>query len=293
METLFKLLILLEKHMVSKPIDQIEKELLKKIPNKYLKNIPTKWERVGDVLIIKLSRELNEYREKLGKTYADVLNCKSVLNDKGGITGELRKPDVEHIYGSKNTETVHIENRVRFKTDPAKLMFSSGNMDERIFMSKLNTKNEIIVDMFAGIGYFSIPIAVHCKPKKIFACEKNPEAYNYLCQNVLLNHVSKIVEPIKGDNREIASENIADRVVMGYIGGTEKFLDKGIKCLKNNRGIIHFHGKYPEKIKLDFPLKIFEDKAKKYNRKVRLIDVREVKSYAPGISHFVFDCEIK
>ena len=275
-----------------KPLNQIQIELLNEIPEEKIRNIPTKWEKVGDILTIKLNKELEEYKEIIGKAYSSVLKCKSVLNDKGGITGEFRKPDVELVYGSKNTETVHMENKVRFKIDPAKLMFSSGNMDERIFMSKIDTTDETIVDMFAGIGYFSIPIAVHSKPKKIFACEKNPVAYHYLSQNILLNHVTEIIEPIKGDNRKVAPEDIADRVIMGYIDGTEKFLDKAINCLKDKRGIIHFHEKYPEKIKLDSPLKMFEEKAKKVDRKVNLIDLREIKSYAPGICHFVFDCEL-
>ena len=278
--------------MAVKPFDKIKIGLLNNIPEKLFTKIPTKWEKIGDILLIKLPDELKKNKKTIGKIYADVLKCKSVLNDKGGITGELREPDVEIIYGAKNTETVHIENKVRFKTDPAKLMFSSGNMDERIFMSKLNTENETIVDMFAGIGYFSLPIAVHSKPKKIYACEKNQNAYHYLCQNILLNHVNEIIEPLKGDNRKVAPENAADRVIMGYIGGTEKFLEKGIKCLKDNKGIINFHEKYPEKMKLNTPLKIFEKEANKFNRKVNLLDIREIKSYAPKISHFVFDCEI-
>ncbi len=275
-----------------KPFDKVKIKLLNNIPEKKFKYIPTKWEKIGNVLIIKLNEELKNYKKIIGEIYADELNCKSVINDKAGIKGEFREPDCEIIYGSKNSETVHVENKVRFKTDPAKLMFSSGNMDERIFMSKINTKDEIIVDMFAGIGYFSLPIAVHSNPKKIYSCEKNPNAYHYLCQNVLLNHVTEIVDPLEGDNRKIAPENVADRVIMGYIGGTKKFLEKGIKCLKNNKGIIHFHEKYPEKIKLDTPMKMFEREAKKFSRKMNLIDIREIKSYAPKISHFVFDCEI-
>jgi len=34
-------------------------------------------------------------------------------------------------------------------------MFSSGNMDERIRMSMISDKNEVVVDLFAGIGYFN------------------------------------------------------------------------------------------------------------------------------------------
>jgi len=279
--------------MVQKPIKQIRKKLKHKISLEKLRLLPDKWEKNGNVLIIKLDEKLKDYDVVIGETYSDVLGCKTVLNDVGGITGDLREPTVEVIYGSSETETIHKENGIKFKLDPQKVMFSSGNMSERIHMSKISCKDEIIIDMFAGIGYFTLPLAVYCKPKKIFACEKNPAAYNFLKENIVLNHVSNIVEPLKGDNREVLPKDTADRVVMGYIGGTEKFFSNALESLKNNIGMIHFHEKYPEDIVLDKPIKKFDKKAKKFNRKIMLLDIRKVKSYAPGISHYVFDLKVE
>jgi tRNA wybutosine-synthesizing protein 2 len=278
--------------MVLTPIKKIRKSLKNKIPGEYIRKIPAKWERNGNILIIKLDKKLKKYDTVIGESYSDVLGCKTILNDIRGIKGEFRKPNVEVMYGSNNTETIHKENGIKFKLDPKKIMFSSGNMSERIFMSKVNCKNETIIDFFAGIGYFTLPLAVCCKPKKIFACEKNPVAFKYLKENIVLNHVTKIVEPLKGDNREITPENIADRIIMGYIGGTEKFFSKAIKCLRDKKGIIHFHEKYSEKKPLGDLAEKFEKKVKKFDREIKLIDIRNIKSYAPGISHFVFDFEI-
>ena len=279
--------------MVQKPIKQIRKKLKYKIPLEKLRLLPDKWEKNGEMLIIKLDEKLKDYDVVIGEVYSDVLGCKTVLNDVGGITGDFREPDVEVIYGSHDTITIHKENGIKFKLNPQKVMFSSGNMSERKHMSKISCKDEIITDMFAGIGYFTLPLAVYCKPKKIFACEKNPIAYKYLRENIVLNHVSDIVEPLKGDNREVLPKNIADRVVMGYIGGTEKFFSNAIESLRDNTGIIHFHEKFPEDIVLDKPIKKFEEKTKKFNRKISLLDIRKVKSYAPGISHYVFDLKVK
>lgn len=278
--------------MVLKPIKQVKKDLKYKLPIGLLNKIPYKWEKIGDILIIKLDEKLDDYKTIIGESYAEIIKAKTVLNDIGGISGTLRTPNVEVIYGSYETETIHKENGVRFKLDPQKVMFSSGNMSERIYMSKLSCENEIIIDMFAGIGYFTLPLAVYSNPKKIYACEKNPDSYKYLKENISLNHVTDIIKPLKGDNREIAPENTADRIIMGYIGGTEKFFSKAVKCLKDNTGIIHFHEKYPEKIVLDKIIKNLERKTEKFNRKIKVFDVRTVKSFAPGISHFVLDCEI-
>jgi tRNA wybutosine-synthesizing protein 2 len=278
--------------MVETPLYKIKKKLSKNIPTNLIDKIPNRWEKIGDIVIIKLDDDLKKYSDIVGEIYGDFLDCKTVLNDVGGISGELREPNVKVIYGTNNTETAHKENKVRFKLDPQKVMFSSGNMDERLRMAKISSKDEVVVDLFAGIGYFTLPMAVHSTPKKIFACEKNKIAFDYLSKNIALNNVNSIVEPLFGDNRKIAPKNIADRVIMGYIGGTKDFLPIAIKSLNEGKGIIHFHEKYSDKIMPNKPLKTIEKKANKINRKIKLIQYKKVKSYAPGISHFVFDLSV-
>ncbi len=274
------------------PLEKIKKQLEKKIPSHLVEKLPTKWEKIGDVLVFSLNSHLEKYKIEIAKVYCEILKCKSILQDVGGISGELREPKVKLIYGEKNTETTHKENGVKFKLDPEKVMFSSGNMNERIRISNITNSEETVVDLFAGIGYFTLPIAVHSKPKKIFACEKNPKAFYYLKKNILLNHVSDIVEPLKGDNRYIAPKNVADRVVMGYFGNTIDFIDTGINCLNDKCGIVHLHDKFSEKNIPDIEFEKIKQKIREYKRDVNLLKCNHVKSFAPGISHYVFDLEI-
>ncbi|MDH7507636.1 MAG: class I SAM-dependent methyltransferase family protein [Candidatus Thermoplasmatota archaeon] len=278
--------------MIITPFEKIRDLLSKKIPLELMNKLPNKWEKVGEVLVIVLPVELNDYKDLIGENYAKVLNCKTVLNTTGKITGEFRKPKVEIIYGQKNTVTIHQENGIRFKLDPQKIMFSSGNLKERIRMAKISNENETVVDLFAGIGYFTLPVAVYSKPKKIFACEKNKVAYDFLCENIILNNVTSIVQPLKGDNRIIAPKNIADRVIMGYINNTYKFLPTAIDCLKNSSGVIHYHDVYPDEVAPEKPLRIVDKEIKKKKCEFKILRYEKVKSYAPGISHFVFDIKI-
>jgi len=274
------------------PFKKIKKLLIDEIPSEFISDLPNKWEKIGDVLLIVLPPILNEYKNLIGKIYSEVLKCKTILRDTGGISGELRIPKVEIIYGSDNTETIHKENGIRYKLDPQKIMFSSGNMDERIRMATISNKKETVVDLFAGIGYFTLPIGIYSRPKKIIACEKNQIAYDYLKENIVLNDVSSIVEPKIGDNREAAPKNIANRVIMGYFEKTEKYLKVAIDCLHNHNGIIHYHGKFSDKMVPQKPMKKIEEEVKKNNCIVDLIAHFHVKSYAPGISHYVFDLKI-
>ena len=278
--------------MIETPLEKIKKSLKNNISLELTNFLPEKWEKIGDIVIVKLDEKLKSYGEEIGKTYAEVLHCKTVLNDVGGISGIYREPNVEILYGSENTEVVHKENGVRYKLDVAKIMFSSGNMDERLRMANISNKNETVVDLFAGIGYFTLPMAIYSKPRKIFSCEINPVAYEYLCKNIVLNHVTSIVNPLFGDNRIIAPKNVAERVVMGYFEDTEKFLPTAFDCLKNCTGIIHFHNVCSDELFPETPLKIVEKTADKYKRNVEFLTYRVIKSYAPGVSHIVLDIQV-
>ncbi len=239
---------------------------------------------IGDILVIKGDIE---NPEKLLKTPG----VKRIVK-LGRISGLKREPDVEVIIGD-GTETIHRENKCSFKLDVSRVMWSKGNTTERKRMSTIAKQGETIVDMFAGIGYFSIPMAVHSKPSKIYSIEINPISYGYLCENVHLNKVEDILEPILGDCREIAPRGMADRVLMGYIGNTNEYLDVAMDVLKEG-GIIHYHESVPDKLKFIRPVERINEAAMAADREmVEIINKRIIKPYSPGVYHVVVDAKIK
>ncbi|UCG69505.1 MAG: class I SAM-dependent methyltransferase family protein [Thermoplasmata archaeon] len=270
------------------PFENILESLI--IPDHLKAILPKKWELLGDVLLLKLPDELEAIKEKIAGAYAQELQAKTVLKDKG-IQGDFREPEVELLWGSE-TETVHKENGVKFKLDCAKLMFSSGNIDERIRMASVASEDEIVVDMFAGIGFFSIPMAVHSRPKKVYAIEVNPVAHQYLCENIQLNDVNNIVSPFLGDNRDFEGEKIADRIVMGFLDDTHRYLPKALSILKEKGGVIHYHEKCPNELLDKRPIKRIKKEAEKRKLDIILLNKKIVKSYAPGVSHVVLDVGI-
>jgi tRNA wybutosine-synthesizing protein 2 len=274
------------------PFHHICTMLAPRIPESHVSLLPRKWEKIGHVLVVKWDKNLDEYKEIICAAYATVLNVTTVLGEIQGIVGLLREPTVELLYGSPQTETIHVEQGIRYKLDPQKIMFSSGNMSERMRMASLKATDETIVDLFAGIGYFTLPLAMYAKPQTIIACELNPVAYDYLCKNIILNHVTERVRPLLGDNREVAPRNVAERVIMGYLGGTAEYLPLALDCLKQARGIIHFHDIYADERIPDEPLQHVQRIAREKKRTATLLEYHRVKSYAPGISHAVIDMRI-
>jgi len=273
------------KREVFPPFEEIKRRLKGKIGDDDFKKLPRKWEKFGDVLVIKMG-DISE-KNKIAKIYADVLGCKTVLEDTGGIKGVKRMPYFQFLYGN-NAETVHVENEIKYKFDVSKIMFSSGNIDERIRMGRVVKKGETVIDMFAGIGYFSLPMAYH-GGAKVYAIEINPVAFKYLRENIIANGVEKLVIPILGDCREKMPYGIADRIVMGYLNSLP-FFSYALRGIKR-RGIIHLHQKCREE---EFPYEVFEEAKKialENGYDIKMLAHRKIKSYAPHILHGVIDIE--
>lgn len=252
--------------------------------------LPRGWFILGTVITVKIDFKIEHLKGRIGEALLEIYpRCSTVLLDRG-IGGQFREPDREVIAGLGTTETVHREDGVVFKLDPMKVMFSPGNLKERMRMGRLGG-GETVVDMFAGIGYFTLPMAVHSRPRKIVAIEINPVAYGYLVENVRLNGVEGIVEPVLGDCDEVAPKGVADRAVMGYVGTTDQYLDAGIAALRPG-GLLHYHQTVPEKL---YPAMLEEDLAEAANRAGRSVKVERcarVKKYSPGMLHAVVDARI-
>ncbi len=265
------------------PIDQVRARA--DVPEELKLLLPEKWEQLGDVVTLRLPKELVRYGRELGEAYAAALKAKTVLRDVAGIAGSYRTPVVETLFGD-DPVAVHTENGILYKLDASKVMFSSGNVDERMRMATVECDGETVVDMFAGIGYFSLPLAVYQRPKRVISCELNEVSYGYLLENIALNKVEGKVEPILGDNRALPGDGFADRVVMGYVKTTHEFLHTAFRLLRSG-GVLHYHETCPNDLLPGRPVQRLRDAAR--GNRVEVLRFKEVKSYSPGVSHVVVD----
>ncbi|MGB5911444.1 MAG: class I SAM-dependent methyltransferase family protein [Promethearchaeia archaeon] len=275
--------------------EQLKEELRDSLSEEELSLLPRGFHILGKVMILRLNSKLVKRKFLIGKTYLKLFpNLKSVYLNLGKVVGTFRKPEkIELIAGEDNPIVEHKEHKVIYRFDITKIIFSKGNINERKYLATLVRDGEIIVDMFAGIGYFSLPIARHAKPAKIYSIELNPESYNYLVKNIKLNHLEGIIFPIHGDCRKEAvrlskSGIKADRVIMGVFPAPKNYIKEALTLMKEDSTIFHYEG-IVEKENFTSLFKEFEDVANVKNIKCELKSMRFVKSYGPHLFHTVLD----
>ena len=268
------------------PYDRLVERL--SLPPSLEHQLPWKWELLGDVLLLKLPLELMPWEEEIAQAYAKELGAQAVVAESFGITGPFREPHFRRIWGTQ-TETIHKENDILYKLDVLKVMFSSGNQEERLRMAALATDQEVVVDLFAGIGYFTIPLAKYGHPSRVIACEVNDVAVRYLRENLRLNRVRN-VEVLAGDFRNVAPEGVADRVLFGYLHGRE-LLPHAFACFRG-RGILHYHEATPSALLPEGPIAFLHETAANAGYECRILRFHDLKSYAPGVRHVVIDAEV-
>lgn len=257
------------------------------VPVEYL---PSHAKLMDRVALVRLREEVEDFKREIGDLILRFYNVRAVYHVRG-VEGVERRPRLELIAGEPVREITHREYGCIFRLDILRLMFCLGNSFERLRLAGLVSDGEIVVDMFAGVGQFTIPITVLANPEKVYAIEINPEAYAYLAENIRLNGVEDRAQPILGDCRRVAEEKlrgIADRVIMGYFWGTIEALGPALGALKPEGGIIHFHDLTRRGGEREFVENVLE-RARQMGYRVELLGWRRVKSYSRTRNHVVID----
>jgi len=249
---------------------------------------PRRWKRLGDVVILRILPGAQAHARAMAEIYGSVLGARTVVQDISGIHGPLRLPDFEVLWGD-GTETVYLEGGVRYAFDVARVMLSPGNIKERLAITNRVRPGAVVADLFAGIGYFTLPLALRSHPEIVYACELNPISFQYLVRNIRLNRATNVV-PLLGDCRDVMPRGVADWVIMGHFDARE-YLDVAFAVLRT-RGTIVYHELCPKEQFPDALARRLAAATRANWRNVTQMHTRIVKSYAPGIVHAIAEFEV-
>jgi tRNA (guanine37-N1)-methyltransferase len=222
----------------------LKKALENVLSEKESEDLFSAFDQIGDIIIVRIPDSLLSKKKIIGETLLEqVKTAKSVFCQLSSVEGDFRTRDLEILAGVDKTETEYKEFGCRFIVDVEKAFFSPRLSTERDRIADLVQDGEIVINMFGGVGMFSI-IAAKRKKCTVYNIDINPIATKLCEKNIELNKklVGRVVS-IHGDAAKIIEEQFrdqGDRVLMLLPERSDEFLNSAILATKSN-GIIHYY----------------------------------------------------
>ena len=221
----------------------LKKALVDILTEKETQELISAFDQIGNIIIVRIPDSLISKKKIIGETLLEqVKTTKSVFFQSSPVEGDFRTRNLEILAGDDKTETEYKESGCRFIVDVEKTFFSPRLSTERERISNLVNDNETIVNMFGGIGMFSI-LSAKKKSCIVYNIDINPDASKLCEENTRLNKLKGNVISLNGDASDIIKnelQNSANRVLMLLPERSDEFLDSAISSLKTN-GIIHYY----------------------------------------------------
>ena len=251
--------------------------------------LPSSFDVIGHVLIVKIPDELRSHEREIAQALLESTPRVRTVAHDDGVTGELRVRALRVLAGEADTRTEHAENGVRIRVDPATCYFSPRLATERDRVARLVQDGERVVDLMAGVAPFALVIAKRARPSRIDAVDLNPDAIVYAQENVELNRVADKIFPQQADARAWAAAHpgVADRVITNLPHSAHAFLEAALLTLKPE-GIWHYHCIQSED-GLGRHLAELSSRAADVGRGLRVTATRVVRAYSPRDRHFAVD----
>jgi tRNA (guanine37-N1)-methyltransferase len=273
----------------------LKKALENILSDKDTKDLVSAFDQIGDIIIVRIPDSLISKKKIIGKALLEqVKSAKSVFHQSSPVEGDFRTRNLELIEGDEKTETEYKENGCRFIVDVEKAFFSPRLSTERERISNLVNDNDVIINMFGGVGMFSL-LAAKKKSCTVYNIDINPVASKLCEENIKLNKLKGNVISLNGDATEIIKEQLqdtSDRVLMLLPERSDEFLDIAISSLRKN-GVIHYYSHIHAEKKQDAP-KLSEEHFLNINKiQAKIMTSRVVRPIGPRFYQTVVDVKIQ
>ncbi|MFQ5405676.1 MAG: class I SAM-dependent methyltransferase family protein [Candidatus Micrarchaeia archaeon] len=278
-----------------------------KFSGKELEALVSSFDTVGDMVLIDVPKELEKREKLIAKTIlASNNHVKVVAKKKSAMRGKYRVRKMQVVAGEKRTSTIYKESGCRFHLDLAQVYFSPRLSFERLRVARLVKPNKNVLVLFAGVGPFAIVIAKKQPSAKVRGIELNPKAVKFFKKNVAVNKMQDNLEVIEGDvnNVSMKLKNWADYISMPLPHTATDFLDAAFAaarkgCIITFYGFERTDGKKEayfdgaeNRVLVSPVLDRIKGACKKNKKKCRILNKRQVKTYAPYVVQVAVDFKV-
>jgi len=270
-----------------------------KLQPRELDGVIKSYDIIGDIAIIRVSESLKPQNAIIGEAILQThKHVKTVLRQASAVSGDFRLRQLEWISGEKRTETLYKEFGCVFRVDLDECYFSPRLSFERMRITRKVQVRETVLNMFAGVGTFSILMAKWGGAETVYSIDVNPSAVKFMQENIRLNRVQGQVVPILGDSKQVINEHLksrADRVVMPLPEKAYQYLDSAVMALKPAGGWIHYYD-FEHASKKENPIEKVRIKVSEKLRELgvdfTVTDERVVRPTGPNWHQVVLDVQV-
>ena len=214
----------------------------------------------------------------------------SVFQSTAPLAGEFRIRSLTRLRGEERTRTTYREHGIVYRLDVAEVYFTPrlGTERERITGG---IRSGVVLDMFAGIGPFSILIGKRHPNVKVIAVDKNKSAVQYLRENIRANSAENVYSvfadsmmlPVRGES--------ADYVIMNLPHVAQKFLSEAFRVIRDG-GTIYYYDITPEDNLYQKSVKTIQEAAAGAGCMVEVLQERVVRSYSPHRYNICLEAQV-
>ena len=252
------------------------------------------FDQIGDIIIVRIPDSLVSKKQIIGKTLLEqVSTANSVFYQSSPVEGNFRTRQLEVIAGENKTQTEYKENGCRFVVDVEKAFFSPRLSTERERIAGLVKDGEVVINMFGGVGMFSL-LAAKDTACTVYNIDINPVASQLCKENAQINKLKGEVISLNGDATKVIEEKLtgkADRILMLLPERSDEFLHSALNGLKND-GIIHYYSHIHADRKQDAP-RLSEEHFMLVNKiNAEILTSRNVRPVGPRFYQTVVDVKI-
>lgn len=263
-----------------------------------LSELTSSFDTIGSIAILRIPEALFDKRSLIGNTILDCIkSVRSVYMQTSPIVGDHRTRKLDLIAGDNNPITFYKEYGCRFKVDVEQTYFSPRLSTERFRIANLTSENDVVTNLFAGVGTFSIIICKYRNVKRVYNVDINRAAHELSLFNSSWNKMDEKIESLCGDAKELVNSRIggkSNRVLMPLPEKARYFVNDAVKCLKEEQGIIHYFLHVRAHCKnsaLEIGKFETEDAFREYSHDIKFLHV--VREVGPCLYQLVSDVLIK
>lgn len=181
----------------------------------------TSYSRIGHIIHVNLKSHLLPYKHLIGEVFRDKIpGIRCVINKLQTIDNTFRNFQLELLSGEEDYQVEVKENGTNFKFDFSQVYWNPRLATEHERIIKMHEKGDVLYDVFAGVGPFSVPVAR--RKAFVLANDLNPASYKWLQYNMKRNKVTNFMQTINKDGRDFILEDVKCDLIKRWSGSGNK-----------------------------------------------------------------------